>query len=157
MRVVSTVPTHTGEGGEHLLYISGKIVREYIWDDTNSTWYYLVPMVATASLTGQTGDISATTLFTPSAIGTYRVSVYMVCTTAGDAGTLSCTIGWDDDAQSQTVKPATDIDLSGLGNASSGVTFIQSAASVAITYTVAIAGKVGSPAYSLYITLEQLS
>ena len=156
MRIVTTVPTHVGDDGEHLLYISGKIKRLYFYDPTNSAWNYLVPMVATVSLTGQTGDIGATTLFTPSATGTYRVSVYLVCTTAG-TGTLVLTIGWTDDEQAQTVKPAVDIDLANLGEASSGVSFIQSAAAVAITYTAAIAGKAGSPAYSLYITLEQLS
>ena len=155
MRIVTSVPTHAGDDGEHLLYISGKIKRLYFYDPTNSAWNYLTPMVATASLTGQVADISATTLFTPSAVGTYRVSVYMVCTTAG-TGTLSLTIGWDDDEQAQTTSPASSVDLSVLGQASSGISFINATA-VAITYTAAIAGKAGAPAYSLYIALEQIS
>ena len=155
MQIITTVPTHVGDDGEHSLFISGNTKRMYFYDSTNSTWNYLTPMVATKSLTGQTGDIGATTLFTPSATGTYRVSVYLVCTTAG-TGTLSLTIGWTDDAQAQTTKPATDINLNTKGNASSGVFFINATA-VAITYTAAIAGKAGSPVYSVYLTLEQLS
>lgn len=155
MQIISSVPTHTGDDGEHSLYISGKIKRLYFYDPTNSAWNYLTPMVATASLTGQTAAIGATTLFTPSAAGTYRVSVYQVCTTAG-AGTLATTIGWTDDEQAQTTKPASDVNLANLGEAASGVTFIQATA-VAITYTVTAAGIAGGAAFSLYITVEQLS
>lgn len=155
LRISSTVPAYTGDDGELVLYISGLIKRLYFYDPTNSAWNYFTPMVGTVSLTGQTAAIGATTIFTPDAVGTYRVSVYMVCTTAG-TGTLSCTIGFTDNHQAQTTDPASSIDLSGAGNASSGVTFIQSTA-VAITYTTAIAGLAGNPEYSLYITLEQMS
>ena len=154
MRVVATAPTHTGEGGEHLLYISGNTKRLYWWDDTNETWQYSASVVASASLTGQDAVIGATTLFTPTATGVYEVSVYQVCTTAG-TGTLTTTIGWTDDAQAQTMTPASNIDLSGKGNAASGVAVIQATA-VAITYTVTIADIAGSPEYSLYIRLKQV-
>lgn len=155
MRIITSVPTHTGDDGEHSLYISGKIKRVYFYDPTNSTWNYLFPMVATASLTGQDGAIGATTLFTPSAVGTYRVSVYQVCSKAG-AGTLATTIGFTDNTQAQTTKPAADVDLANLGEATSGIVFIQSTA-VAITYTVTTVGIGGGAEFDLYITLEQLS
>ena len=41
MRVVTSVPDWTGEGGEHLLYISGTVRRLYWYDDTNSTWQFI--------------------------------------------------------------------------------------------------------------------
>ena len=156
VRIITSVPTHTGDDGEHSLYISGKTKRLYFFDPTNSAWNYLTPMVATVSLTGQSSAIGATILFTPDVAGTYRVSVYQVITKAGSGGTLATTIGWTDNQQAQTSKPASDLNMTSLGAASSGLLFIQSAA-VAITYTTTIAGAAGAPEFDLYITVEQLS
>lgn len=154
MRIITSVPTWTGEGGEHLLYISGTIRRLYWYDDINSTWQYKqwnIPI----SLTGQTGDIGVTTIYTPAVAGLFRVNVYMICTTAG-TGTLSCTIGWTDAVGAKTVKPTADVDLSSTANGATGVSFISSGVA-AITYQTAIAGKAGNPQYALYIVLEDLS
>lgn len=165
MRVVTSLPTWTGEQGEHLLYISGTVRRFYYWDDTNSTWQFIEwnnssisqsTIVATVSLTGQTGNIAATTLYTPAASGIYKVSVYHLCTVAGSAGTLATTIGFTDDVQAQTTKPAIDISLTGAGNAASGIVPIRSTAA-AITYSTVIAGGTGSPQYALFIILERLT
>lgn len=41
MRQVSTVPTHAGDEGEHLLYVSGTVRRLYVYDITNATWHYM--------------------------------------------------------------------------------------------------------------------
>lgn len=164
MRVVTSVPTHTGDEGEFLLYISGTVRRFYFYDSTNSTWHFLqwgaagfgqATIVATASLTGQTGDITTTTIYTPTATGTFRINVYMICTTAG-VGTLSCTIGWTDSVGGKTISPAGTVDLSSTANGSTGMSFIVTTAS-AITYATAIAGKSGSPQYSLYLVLEALT
>jgi hypothetical protein len=163
MRVVTTVPDWTGEGGEHLLYISGTVKRFYWYDDINSTWQFIewnnsglgqVTIVATAQLTGQTADISTATLYTPAEAGLYRINVYMICTTAG-GGTLSCTIGWTDIIGAKTLKPTADVDLASTANGAVGTSFISSGAS-AITYATAIANKTGSPQYALYLVLERL-
>lgn len=163
LRVVSTVPTWTGEQGEHLLYVSGTVMRLYIYDITNSAWRYVEwnnntlgqsTIVAAAILTAQTANISATTLYTPAAAGLYRVSVYHVVTTAG-GGTLTTAIIWTDDAQAQTTAPATNIDLANLGEAATGTSFIRSTAS-AIQYSATIAGKTGNPQYALFIVVEKL-
>ena len=165
MRVVSTAPTHTGEDGEHLLYISGTVRRIYFYDTTNSTWQFIewndeglahATLVKTVSLTGQTASIGATTLYTPAAAGLYRVSVYMVCSKAGSGGTLDCTIGFTDVTQAQSVSPASQVDLTGKGNASQGDSFISSTA-VAITYATTVAGEGGAPEYDIHFTLERLT
>lgn len=164
MRVVSTVPTHTGEEGEHLLYVSGTVRRFYWYDITNSTWHFInwntaglgqATVVATVQLTAQTGDIGATTIYTPAAAGLFRVNVYQICKVAG-TGTLSTVIGWTDSVGAKTISPASNVDLSSTANGATGTSFI-SATAAAITYTTAIAGKAGSPEYNLYIVLEVLS
>ena len=111
-------------------------------------------IVATIALTGQTGDISATTIYTPSTAWYFRVGVYMICTTAG-TGTLSSIIRWTDNAGSKSLSPAANVDLSSTSNGSTGNDFIRANGS-AITYETAIAGKAGSPVYEIYIVLEQL-
>lgn len=164
MRVYATAPTHTGESGEFGLFISGTVLRFYIWDDTNSLWYFnewnatglgQATIVGTVSLTGQTGAIGATTIYTPVAAGQYRVSVYHLVTTAG-TGTLTTTIGFTDDEGAKTVVPASNIDLSADTSSAQGTAFIRSTAA-AITYTVTIAGIAGAPKYSLWIVVERLT
>lgn len=163
MRIVTTVPTWTGEGGEHLLYVSGSVRRLYWYDDINAAWQYfewnasgefLPTVVQRIILTEQTADITTTSLYVPPAAGLYRVSVYMICTTAG-GGTLSCTIGWSDNVGAKTLKPTADVDLASTANGATGEVFTQNTA-VAITYATAIAGKTGSPKYLLAITIERL-
>lgn len=163
MRVVTSVPTHTGDEGEFLLYISGTVRRFYFYDSTNSTWHLLqwgaagfgqTTIVASVQLTAQTGDIGTTTIYTPAAAGLFRVNVYQICTTAG-TGTLSCTIGWTDIVGAKTISPAGTVDLSSTANGATGMSFISTGAS-AITYATAIAGKAGSPAYAIYIVVEAL-
>lgn len=163
MRIITSIPTWTGEGGEHLLYVSGSVRRFYWYDDINATWQFmefntsgefLPTVVQRIILTDQTADITTTTLYVPPAAGLYRISVYQICTTAG-GGTLSCTIGWSDNAGAKTIKPTVDVDLSSTANGGIGDIFTQNTA-VAITYATAIAGKSGSPKYLLAITVERL-
>ena len=163
MRLYSSLPTHTGEQGEFGIYISGTMARFYWYDDVNLNWKYIewngsglgqASVVATALLTAQTADINTTTIYTPGASGMHRVSVYHLCVTAG-TGTLATTIGWTDDKQAQSSKPAGNVDVSGAGNAASGNIYIRSTAT-AITYASAIAGKTGTPVYDLFIVVERL-
>lgn len=166
MRVVSTAPTHTGEGGEHLVYISGTVRRFYWWDDTNSTWQFIewngeglghATVVATVALTAQAASIGTTTLYTPVAAGMYRVSVYHLVTTAAtSSGTLNTTIGWTDDESAKTNLPAAQLDLTVDQSAASGTVFARATAA-AITYSTTMAGEDGSPKYSLFIVVERLT
>ncbi len=165
MRVVSTVPTHVGEEGEHLLYINGTVRRLYFYDITNSTWHFInwntsgfaqATIVATVSLTAQTGNIGSTNIYVPSASGTFRVNVYQICSKAGSAGSLDSVIGWTDVVGAKTISPAGAVDLTSIANGSTGMSFIVTTAA-AITYTTTITGGAGAPEYNLYIVLEALS
>jgi len=163
MRVVTTVPTHIGDEGEFLLYISGTIRRFYFYDSTNNTWHFSqwgtsgfsqTTIVSTIQLIDQGDDISTAIVYTPSSAGLYRVNVYMICTTAG-TGTLSATIGWSDISGAKTITPTSSVNLNSTANGALGTSFL-SCEPVAITYATAIAGKAGSPKYAIYISLEAL-
>lgn len=164
MRITATVPTWTGQDGEHLIYISGSVRRFYWYDEANSTWHYIEwngaglgspAIVKTIALTGQTASIGATTIYTAPAVGSYRASVYQLCTKAGSGGTLDTTISWVDDTQAQSSTPASQVDLTGLGNGGTGSVFIRSTAT-AIKYATTLASGAGAPEYGLWMSLEKL-
>jgi hypothetical protein len=113
-------------------------------------------VVATYYKAGLTGPLSSYSLVTPAAQGLYRVSVYVVCTTAG-AGTLTVTIGYTDDAQAQSVNLANTLNLGTLGNYASNQFVFEALPSAPITIATSIAGGSGSPQYSICVTVEQLS
>ncbi len=165
MRVVSSVPTHVGEEGEFLLYVSGTVRRLYFYDITNSTWHFLqwgtagfsqATIGASVSLTGQTAAIGATTIYTPAAAGTFRVNVYHICKVAGTAGTLATVIGWSDVIGAKTISPAADIILDSTANGATGMSFLVTTAS-AITYSTTLTGGAGNPQYDLHIVVEALT
>ena len=129
-------------------------LMDFIADVRNAINLGVAEVVTNVQNTGQTGDITTTIIFTPTTTGFFRVSVYMICTTAG-GGTLSCTVGWTDEVGAKTISPSASVDLSSTSNGSTGEAFIK--ANVAdITFSTAIAGKTGSPQYAIYIVLEQL-
>ncbi len=129
-------------------------LMDFVQEVRNSINATMTAQVAKVELTGQTGDIATVTFYTPSTAWFFRVSVYLICTTAG-VGTLTATIGWTDASGAKTLSPAGSVDLSNIANGSTGNEFISSNAS-AITYALAIAGKSGNPQYAAYIILEQI-
>jgi len=129
-------------------------LMDFIDDIRKSINASMTAQVAKVESTGQTGDISSTTIFTPDTTWFFRLSVYMICTTAG-GGTLTATISYTDPAGAKTISPAGSVDLSNIANGSTGNEFIVSTAA-AITFVTAIASKTGDPQYSIYILLEQI-
>jgi len=112
--------------------------------------------VSNVALTAQPSAIATTTLFTPTTTGTYRVSVYIVDTAAGSAGTVAATIGWTDDEQAQTISTST-VPLATLGAFTNSTFFIEATSGNNVTYATTFVGALGSPQYSLYVTAERLS
>lgn len=130
-------------------------LMDFLEDVRKSINNTMSAQVAKAEYTNQAADIASTTLYTPTTAWFFRVSVYMICTVAGSAGTLSCTIAWTDAVGAKTVKPASDLSLTTTTGGSTGTSFIVSNAS-AITFSTTITGGAGSPEYNLYIIVEQI-
>lgn len=88
--------------------------------------------------------------------GTYRVSIYMVTTTAFVTNTEeTITIGWTDDDQAQTVTYTTTAKTA--GNVLVGSQLIRSTGVAAITYTPNVTGSPATAGVaSLSVVLERL-
>ncbi len=115
-----------------------------------------MPSGGVVDLTAQTGSVTATNLFTPSANGLFRVSYYLTTTTAGSAGTVSVTFTWTDEAKAETFT-STALSLSALGAlALQQPLVIYAKTTAAIQYSTTVSGATGSPQYSLHIRIEAL-
>lgn len=107
------------------------------------------------SLTGQTGTIGTTTIFTPAADGLYRISASVACETSVATATVLATFGYKDISNTAQTIASTTGTCTTLGVASVGglsVTF-QAKAGNAVTYATTIAN---APHYALRFVLEQL-
>ena len=117
-------------------------------------------ILAQVALTGQVADISATTIYTPSATGLFLVSVYFTETATANADTPpNINVLWTDDGGS------TNSDNAGVGSPS--VSSAQKPESIALTFPVeCVAGQpiqysitggtYTTQVYSVYITVSQL-
>lgn len=124
---------------------------------------------ATVDLTGQVAAIAATTLYTPTATGMFRISAYLKITTPGTSPvfgpiTITYTDGTDSVAQSVIMATQTQAGVVGAtGNAGNSTTsvltgslIIYAKTGVAIQYAIALTGTVGSGAYEAHLKLEAL-
>lgn len=109
------------------------------------------------SLTGNTANIPTTTLYTtPSnAGGLYRVSVSLECTSAGTAGQVSATLGWNNGLTAQSNQTG-NLNLTQLGAEVSQEDTIVVPAGQNITYATTVVGATGAPVYTLNLRVEYL-
>lgn len=83
--------------------------------------------------------------------------MYAVCSTAGAAGTLDVVIGWVDQVGAKTFTVISALSLTSTANGSFGDVFIRGGVgATAITFSATITGGVGSPAFDIFLVLEQL-
>lgn len=123
-------------------------------------------VVASVKVTNQTTPIPATVLFTPSADGLFRVSVYMVTTVPKTNGTQAVwvsNIDWTDDAGNWLFVEPADTPAYALSNSNVfGRTNdwplnFWAKAGTPISYSVISSnGQAGGSTYEVFITLEQL-
>lgn len=153
--------------------ISASSIRQMKWPDTAGS---IVPVGNTTSAAGvlgrhsataQTASIAATTLLTggTATAGVYRVSFYLVCTTAGDSGdTVKATLSWNDGAaRSQDVplflqdgSHGATVDLSATANYGQGSMVVKAAASQNITFTTTLVDADADAVYAIEVRIEAL-
>jgi hypothetical protein len=116
------------------------------------------PKKASIALTSQSASIGATNIQVDGGVapaGLYRLSYYLVTTTAGTSGTVSATFGWSDIAAARTSGTG-NITFGTLASPAAGTVIIQANGVANITYLTTVTAAVGSPVYALNVTLERL-
>lgn len=117
----------------------------------------ILPISAVSSAVNQTANIGSTNLYASALAGTYRVSVYLVDSTADvTAGTVTATIAYTDSVQAQTVSTVA-VALTVIGTFTQSTFFIQVANATNIAYSTSHTGIFGTAKYNVYITLERLN
>lgn len=113
-------------------------------------------IVASYKLTGQSGALSNTTIYTPAAGGLYRLDYYLALAATGVAN-VTPQLTFTDDFNSEVVGLHGTASSFGQANAQCvGDSFtFKAAASVAIQIATTVASG-STPTYNLYATLVQL-
>ncbi len=125
--------------------------------------------VATADIAATASATSTTTLFTPSASGIYRVSIYLKISTTGTspvAGPVTITYTEPDGSVAQShvmllqsttgTVVTTTVNNSTTTGTVNGSMVIYAKTGVAIQYAIAVSGTFGSGRYIAHLTCEQL-
>lgn len=92
-----------------------------------------------------------------SAAGWYRVSVYLVCSTAGTGGTVQVNVTWTRNGVTRTISGPSSTVTVGLTSTANAAVFnlpLPCDASTNIQYTTTVSGATGSPKYDLIIDTE---
>ncbi len=120
-------------------------------------------IVAKAKLVNQTAAIPATTIFTPTQSGLYRLSLYMTVSKADakSATSRDFYLTWTDDAGAENSLALMLIfdnqtPPQAFGGILPPVISFEAAAGTPISYSVFQNGDSDAAAYSLYYTLERL-
>ncbi len=133
-----------------LLSLTALVARSQQYNATSGRANY-----GQVNLTGQTGTINTTTIFTPATDGLYRVSASVACETSVTAATVLATFGYKDISNTAQTIATTTGTCTTLGIASVGglsVTF-QVKAGNPVTYSTTVAN---APHYALRFVVEQL-
>jgi pectate lyase-like protein len=112
------------------------------------------------TLTDQAAAIGTTTILNTRLIpgaGLYRATVSLLLVTAGTAGAISATVGWNNGILAQSGTTETLSARSVPGTEVDGSFLFFSAASQNITYLTTFTGVTGAPRYALRIRLEYVS
>lgn len=146
-----------GSAANHSVQLTGTFTANSVatFQDKTQT---IVGRTSSVALTTQAASIGSTAIQVNGGVapaGLYRLSYYLVTTTAGTSGTVSATFGWSDLAAARTSVSATDT-FGSLAGPVSGTVIIQADGVANITYLTTVTAAVGNPRYALNITLEAL-
>ena len=119
---------------------------------------YVVNKISTSSIRlSRNATDSTTVTLTFSAVGMYQISVYMTCTTAGDAGdNVALNLSWNDGTAAQTFNSFVTLLMTTVNTRANGIyNFVANASAVSYSTTLTSPGA-GTPAYTLYLRVTAL-
>jgi hypothetical protein len=142
----STVGACTGGGSNAVVATSN-----------GTTWSCddVTGVVAKTSLTAQAAAIGATTLYTPSVTGTYRISISAYMTTAASAGTLNVGTNFFSTGTMSSLATGTTAATT-IGAVSQGTWTFHATSGTAIQYFVNNNSMTGTYAYGADVVVERL-
>ena len=168
--VVAPNPVISDGYGNYYFYTAGGFYTLYIYDPLGRVYTEIFPdqevgspsvessggIVSVLSLVGQTGNISGTLFAVPATgQGMYRVTVDLICTTAGFSGGISATIGWNNGTTSASATSYQPLSTAVQGELAGQSEEFYAAAGSNITYSTTVTGGAGS-VYSINIRLEYI-
>lgn len=132
-------------------------MRQYLPDGAVMDEARVVPYVAIDERTAQTVALGTTTIHTTAAGAArmYHVSIYLVVTTAGTAGTITASVHYTDLTGAQVTTSAA-ASASVLQSKAQLDQVIRSEASTAIQLSTTFTGVTGSPAYAVFTVIERM-
>ncbi len=151
----------TGTAVELTLASDVKLTTKIVTYNNVATEGYGVPaIVDDVALTNQGADISSTNFTNAGTAGTYRVSYYILTTTAdGTAGTVTLQIAWNDGSNAVTnggIPHDRTITLALSTDFTMDVIYLR-LGSGSISYSTSHTGSYGTGKYAVYMTVERLS
>lgn len=158
-----TITTYNGQtiDGAATLLLTGQYSYVTLFSN-GGNWFVLDnenpnSVLASTNLVAQTASIAAATLYAvpATAPGLYRVTVDLVATTAGSAGTVLTTIAGNN-GSAGTSQSTSAMSLTTLGTESSATFLVNSAGGQNITYATTVASATGSPQYAASYRVEYL-
>jgi hypothetical protein len=112
-------------------------------------------IVKTFSVSGQTGSITKTALYTPAATGVFRITYAMYTSVAGSGGTVSVK-AYFKPVDTETNVASGNQNLNTTAAAQQYNFTFHHVGGNAISFDSTVAGASGSPQYGIDITIEQL-
>lgn len=129
--------------------------RNVKWlNDAGTLPVVTAPTSATTDKTGQTASIGATTVYTTTHAGFYRLNAYAVVTAVTIAGALTVTALYTDPQQAQTNAFISAIAYTVAGNYDQGSCVFYATTGSVIQFSTTLTG---TATYSVYVRVEDLS
>lgn len=126
-----------------------------VYQGTTASWNTVHGTIARVDLTGQTGAIANTTVFTPTTSDLYLVCTYVNITHAGTSGNITTGSTFMAEAGSSTGTLLSAFSITGT-NWSSTCVPLYLVANTAFTYNTTLSGTAGSLAYTLHIRVSNM-
>jgi hypothetical protein len=123
-------------------------------DDAGGLGIIVAPSSATTDKTGQTVSLGATTVYTTTHAGLYRLSAYLVFTAVTGAGNITITALWTDPQQAQTNAIVNAVAYAAAGNYFQAETVMRCTSGSVIQYSTT---QTGTGTWNIYVRVESLT
>lgn len=130
--------------------------KNYRYNADDTVGNGLTSVLGSVSLQGQTASIGDTTILTSADNSCYRIGIYII-NTGSAVGTITAKVTWNDETATVQSFTTPSINFATADNFSQASILVNQRGGNVITYQTTAVGVVGTPSYSLYITVERIT